>query len=864
MIATASGRKGKLRPHRIIERPRLTRLLEGSKARLLLFVAPAGYGKTTLADQWIASGGRNGAWFRARQSSTDVAGLALDVARAATSIVPGCDERLREHLRAVPAPGDHPETLAEILGEDIASWPSGAWLVIDEYEHIAGAEHAERFVETLIDRCPAGFVVASRQTPGWATQRRILGGELFELTQAELAMAEDEAAEVLSERSSESAHGLLAVADGWPAVIGLAGVSTVEVRVSDGDRLPDAWYRFFAEEIFESLDAGVRAGLVTIAIAPVIDHKLAGELLGDDLASTTCDTAAAVGIATQRGTQLELHPLARSFLEERAARLTAAAREAAEKCVEHYRKRGDWESALELITRYELRDQLEPALKRALDGLLETARLASVEQWCAAAERLDVQSSWVALARAEAALRQSRFTAAQACAEVAAAADEELTYRALSVAGRSAHMASREEEAVELYRRAAAAARTEEERRDALWREVFCLTELESPSVAQQLTSLKSSATGANISELVASANAQTGYELKFGPLTLVAADRAYELLEVIRDPMQKTSFLAIYGGSLLAAARYADALVVAESLVTAAQDLRVDFALPYAHCTVAMASAGLRHWDTAHDTMREAQEGARGTDIHAEQWVNACAIRLLLQQGRVEEALVLEIPDRPGAPRGITAELLTSQALALASASRIPEAQAILARVNGLSIAIEPTVLALATRATVAVKAGDPEAAEHGERLLGMATSMGTLDLLITAYRTTPALLHLLLTAANSDSFARLVQRVGDGDLAQAVGHSTSVSDRRSSLSKRESEILVLIENGLTNRQIARALYLSESTVKVHAHNIYTKLGVHSRKDLTMRAQLRGTDQATSATGRAGAAGDDAPSPLL
>jgi LuxR family maltose regulon positive regulatory protein len=177
LIATPGGRQKKLQRHRLIERPRLINLLKGSKARALIFVAPAGFGKTTLADQWIVSGGRSGAWFRARPSSTDVAGLALDVARAASTIVPGCDERLREHLRAVPAPGDNVETLAEIVAEDLHSWPSTAWLVIDEYQEISGAEDAERFVESLFDFSPAQFVTASRGQPSWATQRRRLAGE---------------------------------------------------------------------------------------------------------------------------------------------------------------------------------------------------------------------------------------------------------------------------------------------------------------------------------------------------------------------------------------------------------------------------------------------------------------------------------------------------------------------------------------------------------------------------------------------------------------------------------------------------------------------------------------------------------------
>ena len=38
----------------IIERPRLTKLLDDSNAQVILLVAPAGYGKTTLARQWVA------------------------------------------------------------------------------------------------------------------------------------------------------------------------------------------------------------------------------------------------------------------------------------------------------------------------------------------------------------------------------------------------------------------------------------------------------------------------------------------------------------------------------------------------------------------------------------------------------------------------------------------------------------------------------------------------------------------------------------------------------------------------------------------------------------------------------------------
>ena len=48
--------------------------------------------------------------------------------------------------------------------------------------------------------------------------------------------------------------------------------------------------------------------------------------------------------------------------------------------------------------------------------------------------------------------------------------------------------------------------------------------------------------------------------------------------------------------------------------------------------------------------------------------------------------------------------------------------------------------------------------------------------------------------------------------------------------LSERESEIVVLAARGLSNRQIARELHISEATVKRHLANIYAKIGVKSR----------------------------------
>ena len=52
-------------------------------------------------------------------------------------------------------------------------------------------------------------------------------------------------------------------------------------------------------------------------------------------------------------------------------------------------------------------------------------------------------------------------------------------------------------------------------------------------------------------------------------------------------------------------------------------------------------------------------------------------------------------------------------------------------------------------------------------------------------------------------------------------------------SLTSRERQIVLMVAEGLSNKDVGRRLNLSEGTVKVHLHNIYTKLGINKRTAL-------------------------------
>ena len=74
----------------------------------------------------------------------------------------------------------------------------------------------------------------------------------------------------------------------------------------------------------------------------------------------------------------------------------------------------------------------------------------------------------------------------------------------------------------------------------------------------------------------------------------------------------------------------------------------------------------------------------------------------------------------------------------------------------------------------------------------------------------------------------AALAAQPADGERLPSQSRATARDSRL--LTAREREVLTLMADGCTNRQIAAALVLSDKTVKRHLSNIFDKLGVNSR----------------------------------
>ncbi len=89
-----------------------------------------------------------------------------------------------------------------------------------------------------------------------------------------------------------------------------------------------------------------------------------------------------------------------------------------------------------------------------------------------------------------------------------------------------------------------------------------------------------------------------------------------------------------------------------------------------------------------------------------------------------------------------------------------------------------------------------------------------------------------------SSDAIVAAVRRVSVG---KTLFRRSDDGVPNQPLSRRELDVLQQLVNGLSNPEVASALFLSRHTVKQHASSIYRKLGVRNRAEAASRARLLG-----------------------
>jgi len=428
---------------RIIERPRLLNQLEETDARIILLVAPAGYGKTTLARQWAR--GKRCAWLSGAVNGGDFATVARDLAKGLAGIGSFEPRLVEEALLATGSPVRQAQTIARVVLEEFSGMP-GSWLFIDDYHLLDAVAGVEELLAPLEANGRFRLLVSSRNRPAWASSRRFVYGEITEVGRDDLALNTAEASEVLGR--SVSAFPLAEEARGWPAAVGLLAIAPArDSRATSA--LPEQLYDFIAEEIYANASSAAQGALLRLALLPPLDNSASQRILG----IPALRAAESTGLV-QASPSIEIHPLAREFLfaklRERRDFL-----ELVDDAISFSLANRSWDHAFVLITHFAQLEQLDDLITSSYSELIAQGRVQTLERFADHAARFGgTRQPVLDLIEAEVAFRNGLLDRAQSLGELAASnlgPDHALLARSFVLSGSAAHLNWKLEEAYGLF-----------------------------------------------------------------------------------------------------------------------------------------------------------------------------------------------------------------------------------------------------------------------------------------------------------------------------------------------------------------------------------------------------------------------------
>ena len=820
----------------IIERPRLLKLLDETEARIVLLVAPAGYGKTTLARQW--SRGANTIWIDAARAVPDPASLALDLADGLHVIYPDGANTTRQRLTAAGAPEADAPVLASLLKRQ---FPVSAdiRIIIDDFQSVSSDHRCRALLDELVRNGPGRYLICSRSRPDGYLAREVVEGSCAVLDYRDLAFTPTETRSLLpnDERRVEE---LVALSKGWPAVIGVAARRSIPLPPPS--RVEEHLYDYFVGELLLTLTASAQRALERLAVTDAPPRALieASSTEPDRLVSAALELAVLQVDDTRK---LMFHPLARRFLSQRLRdRPPDEVRSAAADASRCLTSEHDWDAAFAVVSEFCLPHEAEALLDACLDDLLAHGRVRTLRRWLDA-EVFGQRSPIVDIARAEIALRDGQYARAEA---LSARAADGLTagprlFRATFLGGRAAHLRENGRRAAELFAQAADIAATVEGRTQALCGLFNAALDSEDRSAAADAAAELQASVPRCPDDAVRARIAQILYGNRLG--SRLIDDRmvteTLSVLEDVADPMVRTNALNTLAHWHVLTGRYDRARALAELELEEALDFGLSFVVPHGLNILAAAEAGRARFREALAHLEAARDAA-AEDVHVE--INAAnlEIRILVACRRAEAAVAVPMPDIPTASPSIRAELVSARALALACHGDAEAASELAHEALDLSVTSEPQVTSHAVLAICALSGGEDGAAISVKRLEEAVADTGNVDSFITALRSFPKLATATRDVELRRVVAEVLRRNSDRSDRQLVRELSTRRDR-DPLSAREVEVLALVAEGATNAEIAQSLFISESTVKAHLQNIFGKLGVRTRTQAALRYRETG-----------------------
>ena len=865
------------RPNAVPRAGLIARLNAGLHRRLTLIAAPAGFGKTSLASAWITGCGRPAAWLALDAADNDPARFLAHLVAALQTIAPTIGADVASLLQS----SQHPpiEALLPPLLNQIATLPQPAILVLDDY-HVLDARPIDQALAVLVEHLPphVHLVITTREDPSLPLARLRARDQLSELRVADLRFTPDEAATFLNQvmglgLSAEQVAALEARTEGWIAGLQLAALSLREredvpgfIRAFAGDNRYILDY--LAQEVVQRQPKHIQRFLLQTSVLGRLCGPLCDAVLSDPDASGQASLAYLeqanlflIPLDNERRWYRYHHLFAEVLRQHLHQRGAADPGEAMGEVAELHQRASAWHEAQGLELEAFQHAAAANDLARA-ERLIEGAGVplhfrgagAPIRSWLESLPRaaLDARPSlWVIYASTllfggQPTAVELQLQAAEAALQAAGPDDRnrDLVGRIASMRATLAVMQHDAATIIAQSRRALEYLHPDNlpVRTATTWTRGYAY-QLQGDRGAASQAFADVIATGASFGASIYTIAATINLgQLQEADNQLALATRTYRRgLQLAGDPPDPIACEAYLG--LARIAYQLDDLDAAQQhgqqclqLIRRIEsvDTSASYALLLARLHLAQgdldgAAAVL---DTAEAFVRQHGFAFRIPEIAAAQ------VLVLLRQGH----------------RAAAARLAKTHELSLCQA-RVHLAQG--EPTTGLAL-LEPLrrraeaqgwaderLAAMVLQAVALHSAGE---ADKALRVLAEALALAKTDGCIRLFVDEGAPMGRLLTEALAAGLEptyvrRLLAAFPLAEPAQAAPPPASdpASMPVEPLSEREREVLRLIAEGLTNQDVAARLYLSLHTVKVHARNIYAKLGVTSRTQAIARGRALG-----------------------
>lgn len=883
------------RLHNAIVRPRVLDILQQAPLyKLVLFRSPAGYGKTTMAVQWLADKPHVG-WYSLDESDNDPFRFINYFLQAINKATDNCcpnSQTLAERRQF--------SSLRSLLNElfsELAQYHHKFYIVLDDY-HLVDNEEIHEAMRFFLKNQPDNvtLVVTSRTMPPLGTANLRVRDLMMEIDNELLAFDTEETTRFFNQRVADgiddaTASNLRTYVEGWPSALQLIALQAQHHRKTLAQSAESVsqfnhahLWDYLVEEVFDLLDPEMRRFLMQCSVLSTFNDKLVAEVTQREDALGMLESLNRYGlfIYPLEGEQnwFRFHHLFAEFLthqrhtfipqEEKSLHQSAAKAwmklNIPHQALFHAKQSGDDELAAQI-----LRDKGWRMFNHGELVIMENAITQLSKEYLYADMKLPLLRAWLAQSQhrynaVEDMLRESQTEMSQRnvtltaneegqvnvllaqiainkndpqkaleLAELALSQLDPAIYRsrvvATSIVGEVYHVLGQLDRALPLMQQTEKLARQYELSHQALW------------AMLQQ-------------SEiLVAQGFVQAAYELQDNAFTFIEEQKLqqlplHEFLLRIRaqiywcwNRLEEAEECAYKGIEVLDSPGEKDHL--------------------HSYSMLARIAIGRGELDKAARFIEKIQHLLLQTTYHVDWTANASMSLVLYWQAKGDTDSLIHWLDTTQRPAEASNHFLQLQwrniARALLATGNLDQAGETLSFLHqeaekyGL---ITDQNRNLILDAVLAVKQGDEaQASDYIQQALHMTNQTGMVGNFLIDGASIGHLLERISGKASLGDLEKhraqqLVKNISSKQRSRSVHFDEEFVDRlinhpnipelvrTSPLTQREWQVLGLIYSGFSNEQIAQELDVAGTTIKTHIRNLYQKLNIANRKEAIETAE--------------------------